>query len=72
MKFVLRGAQVYTESGFSHLDILVDDGFITGIAPSIPFSRKIVSFDLHSCFLFPGLIDVHVISESRDFHIKKP
>ena len=71
MKFVLRGAQVYTESGFSHLDILVDDGFITGIAPSIPFSREIVSFDLHSCFLFPGLIDVHVHLREPGFSYKE-
>ena len=71
MKVVLRGAQVYTASGFSHRDVLIDNGVIADIAPSIPFSRGIVSFDFSSFFLFPGLVDVHVHLREPGFSYKE-
>ena len=72
MKVVLRGAQVYSsKSGFSHMDVLIDNGVIADIAPSIPFCRDIVSFDFHSFFLFPGLVDVHVHLREPGFSYKE-
>ena len=71
MKVVLRGAQVYTASGFSQMDVLIDDGIIADIAPSVPFRRDIVSFDFTSCFLFPGLTDVHVHLREPGFSYKE-
>lgn len=71
MKVVLRGAQVYTASGFSHRDVLIDDGVIADIAPFIPFCRDIVSFDFSSFFLFPGLVDVHVHLREPGFSYKE-
>ncbi len=72
MKVVLRGAQVYaSQSGFSHMDVLIDNGVIADIAPAIPFCRDIVSFDFHSFFLFPGLVDVHVHLREPGFSYKE-
>lgn len=71
MKVVLRGAQVYTENGFSPMDLLINDGLIAGIAPSIPFYRDVVSFDFQSSFLFPGLVDVHVHLREPGFSYKE-
>ena len=71
MKVVLRGAQVYTASGFSHRDVLIDDGVIADIAPFIPFCRDIVSFDFLRSFFSRVSWMCMCISESRDLLIKK-
>lgn len=65
MKYMLCGANVFTRTGFKKLDILIDNGFIIDIAPSFPYSQDVISFDLNSLFLFPGLVDVHV-------HLREP
>lgn len=71
MKVVLRNAQVFSESGFSHMDVLIEHGVIAGVAPSVPFDRDSVSFDFRSCFLFPGLVDVHVHLREPGFSYKE-
>ena len=71
MKLALRGAQVYTGRGFSPMDLLIEHGVIADLAPSIPFSADAVSLDLHSLFLFPGLVDVHVHLREPGFSYKE-
>ncbi|MDY4976765.1 MAG: dihydroorotase [Clostridia bacterium] len=63
MKFVLSGAYVYSNRRFRKADLLIQDGRILGMADSFPDGVPVFSF--HGCYIFPGLVDVHV-------HLREP
>ncbi len=52
-------------------DVFVKDGIIADIAPSLPRFPGAEIIDLDDCFLFPGLVDVHVHLREPGFSYKE-
>ncbi|MBE6935385.1 MAG: dihydroorotase [Ruminococcaceae bacterium] len=71
MKIVLRDAQVFSGNAFKKMDVLIDDGKISAIAPCVSVSGDVLSYDLNQCFLFPGFSDVHVHLREPGFSYKE-
>lgn len=65
MRCLLKGGQVYRDGAFSFSDVLVEAGRIAAVSPDISPERGDRVFDFSSCFLIPGLVDVHV-------HLRQP
>ena len=65
MGFLISGGLVYNGSGFSKSDILVEGGLISKIRPHGSVNNADTVFSFNNCFIFPGLIDVHV-------HLREP
>jgi len=66
MQFLLSGGKVYVNGKFETLDILVSDGIIIDIAPSISvsnFNGRIIECD--HFFITPSFADIHV-------HLREP
>ena len=64
MKRLFKGGSVFSQGGFSTLDILIEDGRFSQIAPDIDApDAQTVSLD--GLYVFPCLIDVHT-------HLREP
>ena len=64
MKYILENGIVYNNGKFDRLNILVDDGVIASVSPSLSDSTAI-SIDISDKYVFPGFADVHV-------HLREP
>ncbi len=71
MKFQIRNAKVFWDGAFAERDVLVDKGIITDISSSIAPADDALVFDMNNCFIFPGLIDVHVHLREPGFSYKE-
>lgn len=71
MDYLLRGAHIYDEIRFSKKDILIKGGAIADIAEDIIPASGVPIFHLNNCFVFPGLIDVHVHLREPGFFYKE-
>lgn len=58
MKTLLQNAEVYINHSFFHLDILLEDGRITGIGENLKETADLV-YDLRGKKLVPGFLDIH-------------
>lgn len=65
MKYLIKNATVFFDGEFIRKDILIEDGIIADIKSYIPPVSGVSIFDMNNCFVFPGLIDVHV-------HLREP
>lgn len=65
MKHLIKNASVLFDGEFIRKDILIEDGIIADIKSYIPHVSGVSVFDMNNCFVFPGLIDVHV-------HLREP
>lgn len=65
MKYLLKNSSVFLDGTFIKKDVLIEDGIVADISSTISPISTAVSFDLNNCFVFPGLIDVHV-------HLREP
>lgn len=65
MKHLIKNASVFFDGEFIRKDILIEDGIIADIKSYIPHVSGVSIFDMNNCFVFPGLIDVHV-------HLREP
>lgn len=65
MKCLIRNAKVYYDDVFVRNDIFIADGIIADIKPAISPEADVFVFEMNNCFVFPGLIDVHV-------HLREP
>ncbi|MEA4815521.1 MAG: dihydroorotase [Lachnospiraceae bacterium] len=63
--YIIRGAYVYMNGGFSLLDIAVSNRVIIDIAKNIEKTPGVSVFDFNGCHVFPGFVDVHV-------HLREP
>ncbi len=64
MGYLIKNASVFCSGAFISSDILVDNGRIISVAPSIsPVGNTVADFK--GCFVFPGFVDVHV-------HLREP
>lgn len=68
---IIRNAQVFSGDSFSKADILITGGIISKIAPDLPLVSGSEEFNMDSCFVFPGLIDVHVHLREPGFSYKE-
>lgn len=65
MKYLIRNATVFYDDVFARNDIFIVDGIIADIKPVLSPEADVFVFDMNNCFVFPGLIDVHV-------HLREP
>ena len=71
MKTSIRNAEIYYDGAFVRKDVLIEDGIITDIKTSIPPVSCTFVYDMNNCFIFPGLIDVHVHLREPGFFYKE-
>ncbi len=71
MKILIRNAEIFFDGAFVRKDILIEDGIITDIKREISLFSEAVDFDMNNCFVFPGLIDVHVHLREPGFSYKE-
>ena len=71
MRILLANAKIYKDRAFTGADIVVSDGRIADIIPSHPPVGGFDIVDLNQCFLFPGLVDVHVHLREPGFSYKE-
>jgi dihydroorotase len=64
-KLVLRGGLVVTKAGLERLDLGVEGGIVTELAPSIDPPVGAAVLDCSGCWVGPGLVDVHT-------HLREP
>lgn len=70
MDMILKNANVFIKGAFRRADIAIDRGHIVDMAGSSIVSET-AAFDLNNCFLFPGLVDVHVHLREPGFSYKE-
>lgn len=72
-EYLLKNAAVFYKNKFTVTDVLVQNGTIAEISPAVDASLfpKAEVFDLNNCFLFPGLVDVHVHFREPGFLYKE-
>jgi dihydroorotase len=71
MRYIFRNAEVYSGDKFLRRDVLIENGLISDVAPSIQISGNAAIFDFHSFILTPGLLDVHVHLREPGFSYKE-
>lgn len=72
-EYLLKNAAVFYKNQFTVTDVLVQNGVIAEVSPAMDASLfpKAEVFDLNNCFLFPGLVDVHVHFREPGFLYKE-
>lgn len=71
MKYLIANANVFYDDRFVRKDVLVDNGFIADISSHISPASGVTIFQYNNCFIFPGLIDVHVHLREPGFFYKE-
>lgn len=69
MDYTLKNAFVYTEKGFVKANVNVSEGRIVSVDDSILEGGR--CFEFKNCYIFPGLIDVHVHLREPGFSYKE-
>ena len=70
MSLLLKGGTVYTGTNFVNADVLVDEGRIVSVSPSISQEGASV-IELHNHLVVPGFVDVHVHLREPGFSYKE-
>ena len=70
MNMILRGGVIFRDGVFEKADLLVSDGIISRIAPSISAAGVRV-FEIEDQYVFPGFTDVHVHLREPGFSYKE-
>ncbi len=68
---LLRHGCVFINENFEKRDVLIDDGIIADISPSIECNDSFDLYELDNCFIFPGFADVHVHLREPGFSYKE-
>ena len=71
LKYILTGANVFLKGEFVRSDILIDNGIVADIAPTLTSQSGATVFDLNNHVVFPGLVDVHVHLREPGFSYKE-
>lgn len=71
MKFLIQNATIFFDNAFVKKDILFKDGIVSDINTEIPPVPGSIVFNMNNCFVFPGLIDVHVHLREPGFSYKE-
>ncbi|MBR2724484.1 MAG: dihydroorotase [Ruminococcus sp.] len=70
MKYLLKGANVYTDGKFILSDVLVDGSVVVALGKDLQSDDAVV-LDYNGCFIFPGFADVHVHFREPGFSYKE-
>ncbi len=70
MKYLLKGAKVYTDSKFAICDVLVDGSVVVALGNDLKSDGAVV-LDYSGCVIFPGFADVHVHFREPGFSYKE-
>jgi dihydroorotase len=65
VKVVLRGGRIITESSSEVGDVLIDDGRISDVAPSLDVPAGATVIDAEGCWVGPSFVDLHT-------HLREP
>ena len=71
MSYLIRNANVFLNNSFVKADVFIKDGIISSISPNFQSVFNAVTYDMNNCFIFPGLIDVHVHLREPGFFYKE-
>lgn len=71
MNYLIRNASVFFDGAFISSDVLIIDGIVADIKPFFSPVSGVTVFDMNNCFVFPGLIDVHVHLREPGFSYKE-
>lgn len=71
MTTLIKGAFCYTGAGFTKLDVLIKDGKIDTLGPSISSNGVDAVFYAQDKYLIPGFVDVHVHLREPGFSYKE-
>ncbi len=71
MNCYICGAQVYTKNGFEKINLFIKNGIVAEIFSEAPTIGDAIVFYVNNCFVFPGLIDVHVHLREPGFFYKE-
>ena len=69
MNYTLKNAFVYTEKGFVKANVNISNGRIVYVDDGVLEGGRV--FDFENCYIFPGLIDVHVHLREPGFSYKE-
>ncbi|MEA4921474.1 MAG: dihydroorotase [Clostridiaceae bacterium] len=70
MAYLLKGGKVFTEGMLQRLDLLIEGGVISALAPNITEDGYEV-IDCHGKSILPGLVDMHVHLREPGFEYKE-
>ena len=68
-ELLIKGGTVYTPDGARETDVLISDGVITRVEPSLRTDGKVL--DAKGLYVLPGGVDVHVHSRDPGFPEKE-
>ncbi len=71
MDYLLKNGLVYRSGGLFPGDVLIRQGRIVSIAPSLSAPSGTAAVDLHRSAVFPGFVDVHVHLREPGFSYKE-
>jgi len=71
LKYVLKNALIFHRDDFRKSDVLIDGSVISDISPTLPDIQGSIVFEFNNCYLFPGLLDVHVHLREPGFSYKE-
>ena len=71
MRMLLRGGQVWEQDAFVPMDLLVEDGKVTGRGTGLSDAGCDRVFELDGLAVFPGFADVHVHLREPGFSYKE-
>jgi len=69
--YLIKNAEVFFDGVFVKKDVLIKDGIVADISSDISPVPGTIVYDMNSCFVFPGLIDVHVHLREPGFSYKE-
>ncbi|MBR3971356.1 MAG: dihydroorotase [Ruminococcus sp.] len=70
MKYLLKGAEVFTDGKFTDCDVLVDGSVVVALGKDLQSDDAAV-LDFSGCSIFPGFADVHVHFREPGFSYKE-
>ena len=69
--YLIKNAEVFFDGVFVKKDVLIKDGIVADISSDISPVLGTLVYDMNNCFVFPGLIDVHVHLREPGFSYKE-
>jgi len=69
--YLIKNAEVFFDGVFVKKDVLIKDGIVADISSDISPVPVTFVYDMNNCFVFPGLIDVHVHLREPGFSYKE-
>ena len=70
MGLLLTGGSVFQNGAFHTADVLIENGRIVSVSPSLPREHCSV-IEVHDDFIVPGFVDVHVHLREPGFSYKE-